>query len=692
MTRTLRLAVDTGGTFTDLVVEGDSRGLRFFKRATTPADPVEGLLDVLAAAAADFETSRSELLARADLFVFGTTQATNAVVTGSAARTAFLTTKGHPDILLLREGGGRTSLFDYRQEFPDPYVPRSLTFEIPERILSDGSVHLPLDENAVRTLAPELAAKGVEAIGVCLLWSIVNPGHELRVGELLDELLPGVPYTLSHQLNPSLREYRRASSAVIDASLKPLMSRFFRDFEARLRAEGFGGRLLVLTSAGGVLDASAVAATPIHSIGSGPAAAPIAGRHYAQADADIDTALVTDAGGTTYDVSLVRGGQIPWTRETVVGHPTYGYLTGFPSVDVKSVGAGGGSVAWVDDGGLLHVGPRSAGASPGPACYGRGGNEATVTDACVVLGYIDPGFFLGGEMTLDSDQARYVVRRDVAEPLGLGLDEAAHAILNLAIERMVSAIEGITLRQGIDPTEAAMIGGGGGAGLYSVGIARRLRCRSVIVPPVSAALSATGALLSELRADSAVTAVASTASWDAALADEMLARVRREAESFVATAGDGAVASEISYSIEGRYPHQVWEIEVPLRNGSLGSQAAVDELRRAFHDAHDQLFAIRDEESPVEVVGWRAHARCTLREVDLAGARSETAGGSGPASRSAYFPQGGRVNAAVHRLESLRPGEQVHGPALVESTTTTIVIDPDAFCEATPSGSIIIYP
>ena len=311
MNRPLRLAVDTGGTFTDLVVEGDTRGLRFFKRAT-PHDPVEGLLDVLAAAGEGFGCSRRELLARADLFVFGTTRATNAVVTGSTARTAFLTTEGHPDVLLLREGGGRTSLFDYGQEYPDPYVPRSLTFEVPERILSDGTVRVPLEADAVAAIAQKLRDAEVEAVGVCLLWSIVNPAHELQVGELLERHLPGVPYTLSHQLNPCLREYRRASSTVIDASLKPLMSTFFQDIETMLRAEGFGGRLLVVTSAGGALDASAVAATPIHSIGSGPAVAPVAGRHFARVETGNATALVTDAGGTTYDVSLVRDGQIPW--------------------------------------------------------------------------------------------------------------------------------------------------------------------------------------------------------------------------------------------------------------------------------------------------------------------------------------------------------------------------------------------
>jgi N-methylhydantoinase A len=309
---------------------------------------------------------------------------------------------------------------------------------------------------------------------------------------------------------------------VIDASLKPLMSDFFHELKARLGEEGFSGRLLIMTSSGGVLDAAAVATTPIHSIGSGPAAAPIAGRYYAELEAASTTALVTDAGGTTYDVSLVRRGQIPWTRETIIGHPTYGYLTGFPSIDVKSVGAGGGSIAWVDSGGLLHVGPESAGATPGPACYGRGGDKATVTDACVVLGYIDPQFFLGGVMELEPDRARNAVLRDVAEPLDLDLDMAAHAILNLAIERMVSAIEGITLKQGIDPASAPLIGGGGGAGLYSVGIARRLGCRTVIIPPTSAALSATGALLSDLSSTTAVTTVVSTDDWNAPLVAETL--------------------------------------------------------------------------------------------------------------------------------------------------------------------------
>jgi N-methylhydantoinase A len=620
----------------------------------------------------------------------GTTRATNAVVTGSSAKTAFLTTKGHRDVLLLREGGGRTTLFDYTQEFPEPYVPRSLTFEVAERIRSDGSVRTPLDETAVRETLAKLARIGTEAVGVCLLWSIVNPTHELTLGRLLEEHLPGVPYTLSHQLNPSLREYRRASSAVIDASLKPLMSDFFRELETRLTEEGFSGRLLIMTSSGGVLDAAAVAATPIHSIGSGPAAAPIAGRYYAELEADSTTALVTDAGGTTYDVSLVRRGQIPWTRETIVGHPTYGYLTGFPSIDVKSVGAGGGSIAWVDSGGLLHVGPESAGATPGPACYGRGGDRATVTDACVVLGYIDPRYFLGGVMELEPDRARDAVLRDIATPLNLDVDRAAHAILNLAIERMVSAIEGITLKQGIDPASAPLIGGGGGAGLYSVGIARRLGCRTVIIPPTSAALSATGALLSDLSSSTAVTAVVSTDDWNAPLVAETLEVLRKACEAFLRNAADGAVHSEIRYSVEARYPHQVWEIEIPLREETLNGSDGPTVLRQDFHDAHDELFAVRDVAAPVEVVTWRAQARAVLRPVTLD--KPKTLQATSSTDRDAFFLGLGRVTTPVYRLDTLGSETRLRGPLIIESPTTTIVVDGDASCEIRPSGSVILAP
>lgn len=688
----LRFAADTGGTFTDLVVEGDERGPRFYKRPTTPDEPARGLLDVIGVAASDFGVEVEELLGRGDMFIFGTTRATNAIVEGSTARTALLVSAGHPDILLLREGGGRTSLFDYTQEYPAPYVPRSLTFEVNERIGPEGEVVDRLDEEHARGVLEGLRARGVEAVAVCLLWSVVNPAHERRLGELIEEVLPGLPYTLSHELNATIREYRRASSASIDASLKPLMSRFVGELESRLRDRGFGGRLLIMTSAGGVRDAAEVRDAPIHSIGSGPAAAPVAGRHFARLDAGSETAIVTDAGGTTYDVSLIREGRIPWTRQTVVGHPVYGYMTGFPSVDVKSVGAAGGSIAWVDDHGLLHVGPQSAGSDPGPACYGRGGDRPTVTDAAAVLGYIDPSYFLGGEMALDLELARGALGRDVGKPLGMGEREAADAILQLACEQMVHTIEEITLNQGIDPASAVMIGGGGGAGLYAVTIARRLGCRQIVLPEVAAALSASGALLSDLQADYARTEVVSTQSFDFGSVNAALEELQDRCREFAAGPGAQASWTDVALSVEARYPHQVWEIEVPLRKGSFDGSDDVEAFLADFHAAHQELFTFADSSSPVEIVSWRARVRCRLAEADAVISTRSTGAPAGAERRSAYFPEVGEIDAEVHRFEALGPGAEIEGPTIVESPVTTVVIPPGARVRRAPTGSLLVDP
>ena len=493
----MRFACDTGGTFTDLIVEDSDGTLSMYKAPTTPEDPILGVLQSLKLASEDRNISLSKLLSSGEMFIHGTTHATNAVVTQNTAKTAFLTTAGHPDILVLREGG-RIEPFNFLVPYPAPYVPRSLTYEIPERIDSLGNIVTPLEDGAVLTTIEALKHQDIEAVAVCFLWSITNSIHERRVGQLLSENLPDVPYSLSHALNPTLREYRRASATAIDASLKPLMTKYMGSLTQRLAAAGFNGRTLVLTSQGGMIDAEELATQPIHAINSGPSMAPIAGRYYAQKDASEPNAIIADTGGTTYDVSLVHRGRIPRTRETWIGQPFRGHMTGFPSIDIKSVGAGGGSIARVDPGGILHVGPQSAGAVPGPVCYNMGGTEPTLTDAALVLGYLDAEFFLGGSMKLNLESAKSVIKNKVAGPLGLGIPEAAAAIVSVVTENMVQAISEITVNQGIDPADAVLIGGGGAAGLNSTWTARRLRCPSVLIPETGAGLSAYGAMISDL--------------------------------------------------------------------------------------------------------------------------------------------------------------------------------------------------
>ena len=680
----MRFAVDTGGTFTDLVVEDDDGRLSLYKSATVPADPVQGILDVFAVAAGERGVPTAELLGAGRVLIHGTTRGLNAVLTGTTARTAFLTTEGHPDILLFREGG-RTEIFDLSKPYPEPYVPRSLTFEVPERIGPDGGVLKPLDEPALAALLGTLRERGVEAVAVCLLWSIVNPAHELRVAELVAEHLPGVPVTVSHQLNPCVREYRRASSTCLDASLKPVMTAYIETVEQRLRDAGFAGRVLIVTSSGGALDARDVAAAPIHSLNSGPSMAPVAGRHFAAAD----TAVVADTGGTSYDVSVVRRGRIPWTRETWLGRPHFGHMTGLPSVDVRSVGAGGGSIAHVDAGGLLHVGPESAGADPGPVCYGAGGTRPTMTDACLVLGYVDPDYFLGGRERLDLDAARDAIAAQVGEPLGLAVHDAAAAVVRVATERMVSAIEEITIHQGIDPRDAVLVGGGGAAGFNAVAIARALGCPEVIIPPIGPALSAAGALISELARSFEITFRTTDGDFDFAGVNAVLEQLEAMSRGFIDGPGEGAIESRIELSVEARYPHQVWELESPVRETRIETPEQLRRLCEDFHAVHRDVFSIADEASGIEFQSWHARAICRLREPVRP--RAEIVSGEAR-RRDVYLPGRGLTPVPVWRLAAIPVEEAIDGPAVVETATTTVVVDAGARLRRRPTGTLHIAP
>ncbi|MBD3924224.1 hydantoinase/oxoprolinase family protein [Nocardioides cavernae] len=684
----MRFAVDTGGTFTDLVIEDAEGHLNIYKSPTTPSDPVQGILDAFAVAAEERGVLREDLLASGSMLFHGTTRGLNAVLTGNVARTALVATEGHPDMLLLREGG-RTDIFNQRRAYPEPYVPRSLTFEVAERVDAQGAVVTRLTEDSVRALADQLRAAGAEAVAVCLLWSIVNPEHELLVGRILHEELPDVPVTLSHQLNPALREYRRASSAAIDASLKPLMTTYIAGCRARLAEAGFDGRLLMMTSSGGALDAAAVAEAPIHSLNSGPSMAPVAGRFFSSQDAESDMAIVADTGGTSYDVSVVRDGRIPWTRESWIGQPFIGNMTGFPSVDVRSVGAGGGSLAYVDAGGMLHVGPESASAVPGPACYGRGGDRPTMTDACLVLGYLDPDYFLGGRSRLDLDAATTAIEVHVAEPLGISVHEAAAAIWELATEHMVGAIEEITSHQGIDASRAVLVGGGGAAGFNTVAIGRRLSCPEVIVPLMGPALSASGALISELARGFEVNGKTSSDAFDHAKVEAVVEDLTARCREFIDDAGDDTLASSVEFAMEARYPSQVWTLQVPVDVEDTRTEDGVARLVEAFHAAHRETFAVADDNSPIEIESWHARASCRLSDPET----PDLPPGDGKArTRQVFLAGSGWATAAVWRLDDVPINEPQPGPALVETATTAILVDDGATFMRRPTGTLHVVP
>lgn len=683
-----RLAIDTGGTFTDLVIDA-GRQTYLFKSPTTPRDPADGILNVLKLAADNLRLDLADFLGRVQHIAHGTTHGINAIVSGTTAPTALLVTQGHPDILLFREGG-RSEPFNHTVEYPAAYVPRRLTFEVPERMAADGLVVRPLDCEALDIILQEIGKLDVQAIAVSLLWSIANPAHELAIAERITARLPGVPYTLGHRLNPSLREYRRTISTAIDASLKPIMGRYLASLEERLRTAGFAGRLMIITSQGGVMDAKDAAEAPIHMVNSGPSMAPVAGLNLTRTLAPNADIVVADTGGTTYDVSLIRAGSIPRTRETWLGQPFRSDMTGFPSIDVRSIGAGGGSIASVDSGGLLHVGPASAGADPGPACYGRGGKSATVTDAALVLGYLDPGNFADGRQRLDATLAAKAIAGNVGGPLGRSVIGSALAIMELATEKMVAAIEQITLKRGVDPQRALLVAGGGAAGFNSVAIARRLGCRAVLFPRTGAALSAAGGLMSELTTEFATVAVTSSTGFDVRAIEQVLAELRKQATSFALGVGATSESAELSWSVEARYAHQVWEIEIPLPHTNVGASNFAVELRHAFDRAHEAHFGIADPASPVEFIAWRVRSGCRLRNENLP---PLGAAGKAPdkATRLLYLPDGQSVEAPLYGDAQLADeNKPVVGPAIIEQPYTTIVIDSNATATLQNDGSILV--
>jgi N-methylhydantoinase A len=632
----MRFATDTGGTFTDLVIEREGQ-LHLFKSPTVPSNPVEGVLGAFSVAAEAFGMERSELLGRGTQFIHGTTHAINAIVTGRVARTALLVSDGHPEILLLREGG-REKPFDHTVRYQRAFIPRSRTFEVPGRFTAQGAELRPLDEAAVIRIAEQLREDNIEAIAVSLLWSILDPRHELRVEEILNERLPGVPVTLSHRLNPSLREYRRTISTAIDASLKPLMDRYIGGLEAAMLDAGFSGKVLVLTSQGTMVNADEIRRAPILALNSGPSMAPIAGNYVAATDSSEADTIVFDTGGTTFDVSLVRAGHVPFTHESWLGRPYQSDLTGFPSVDVKSVGAG------------------------------------------------------GGRIRLDLAASRRAIADKVAGPLGLSSEAAALAILDVWTENMVQAISDITVNQGIDPTTASIIGGGGAAGLNAVAIAARMGCPTLLIPEVGAGLSAAGAVVSDVGRGFRRLFVTNSSAFDTAGVRAKLAELRTAAEAFAAQIGAPAEATAIDYFVEARYAHQVWEIDVAIKAEDLEGPNAAEVLRDAFHDAHERIFAFRDEGSIVEAIAWRAQVRCKIAETTELRIASEDTGETAVRNRQAYFAGIGLTEVPVYAFERLSADDVRTGPAIVESRFTSIVVPPAVTFRRSPSGNLIVQP
>jgi len=482
-----RVAIDIGGTFTDAtLIDEESGRVSIAKVLTTPTDPSEGFMQAAERALASGGVDAGQVR----FVVHATTVATNSIIEGTIARSGFVTTEGFRDLLEIARQV-RPTLYDTQFEKPPPLVPRDRAVTVRERLGPTGEVHVPLDDESVREAAALLRREEVESVAVCLLHSYVNPMHEQRVGEILAEELPGIPISLSAEVAPEFREYLRASTTVINSAIRPVVQRYLERIETRLVEAGVQAKLLVMQSSGGVFGSDAAARKPVFMVESGPAAGVIASAHLGATLGRPDI-LSFDMGGTTAKVGLIQDGRPSVTKDyNVGGHAGAGIgglsLSGYPVrtpvVDLVEIGAGGGSIAWVDSGGLLRVGPQSAGADPGPVCYGRGGVEPTVTDANVVLGRLNPAYFLGGEIDLDLDAARAAIEERCAKPLGLDLTRAANGIVEIANAAMVNALHLISVQRGYDPRDFVLVGFGGAGPVHANALARDAEMPTLLIPP-----------------------------------------------------------------------------------------------------------------------------------------------------------------------------------------------------------------
>lgn len=661
------VAIDIGGTFTDGVIQDRGGAVHIVKASSTPGAFEQGFMDALSKAADLFGHDLRTFLAQTRRIVHGSTVSTNALVERRAVPTGFICNAGHPDILTIREAVPKP-LFNWRIEYPEPYVMPASTVEVRGRIDAHGNEVEPLDEDDVRRGVDRLRSRGVEAIGVCLLWSIVNGSHERRVRNIIREAWPAAPVTLSHELNPVGREYRRAISTVIDASLLPIIRAYVGKLEAALQEAGFANELLLANCVGGMMPVEDLMARPIFSVMSGPTLAPVAAQRLTQAP-DI---IVVDMGGTTFDVSAVRHGRLIVSQDATIGDD----MLGIPKVDVRSVGAGGGSIAWIDKGGLLRVGPRSAGARPGPACYGRGGTDATVTDANLILGIIDPDFFLGGAMRLDRTAAEVAVG-GLASQLGLSPAEAAYAIYATSNSTMVGLIAEMTVKEGLDPRDSLIVVGGGATSAHVCDIADSLGIREVMVPRFAAGLSAWGGLMSDINWEEQRAAFTSTAAFDPLKVNAAIAELVERGTRFLDRAGVPKSRRRFEFAALGRYKYQSWDLELPFPLAGDGlSPGDIGRLGAAFHDLHERIYSVRAENDIIEFTTWKVRAIGAIERVGTSDGRPAEDGTAAPKGMRLVYDRERREMAScpIYDGKRLRGGARIEGPAVIEEETTTIVV------------------
>ena len=665
------VGVDIGGTFTDFVLRDTDQAVNVFKVPTTPEDPSRAVIDGLRRFAEERETSLESVVSNIDIFVHGTTIATNTVIQRNGPKIGLICTEGHRDVLALRDGR-KWEIFNLHMTPPDPFIPRYLRRGVRERIDYSGAVVTPLDEEHLVGILDDFREEGVESIAVALLWSIVNDEHERAVRDVIRRELPDAEVMISSEILPMIREWPRTSATALSAYIKPGISRYLTDLEEELSGLGLGHPLLIMQATGGTSTIPEIQRRPVFAMGSGPAAGPAAGS-AAVASFGIEDFIAADMGGTSFDVAMVTGGRALTTQEVQVDY----FPIGIQALEVHSIGAGGGSIIWIDAGGALRVGPRSAGSVPGPASYGRGGIEPTVTDANLVLGYLDESNALGGTLQLQRERAEEALETHVARALGQTVPEAAMAAYELVNSNMVEAIKTLSVQRGIDPRDYALVVGGGAGGIHGAVLGAELQIPRVVIPPEAGAFCAMGMIAADVRHDYLRTLPQRSNDWNPAAINALYEELEAEALEALRQEGVGENDVMLARYVDAKYQNQLHEITISVPSGRPLEDGDVDDIARTFHEQHRQLYTFAVEDAPLDFYHWRlaAFGKLVHDEQTPEPLGPEDASAASKGTRQACFSADGRfTEAGVYDGERLRPGMRVSGPAIIERTTTTIVI------------------
>jgi len=672
-----RIGIDIGGTFTDLVAVDDAGQVTIAKYPTSLPDQSIGLAEGLVALAEELGMSRAELLKQTALIIHGTTAATNALLERKGAKVGMLTTDGFRDVIEQREGL-KPDRYNVRMA-PDPVlVPRSLRLPVEERIRHDGREEIALNEQSVRDAIQTLKSEGVNAVAVCLAHSYADPTNEKRVGEIVAEEMPDAYVCLSSDVLPQIKEFERFSTTVVNAFVGPILSNYMNRLRTRLGEAGYDGDVLIMHSHGGLATIDDSIDLGAGCVLSGPAGG-IAGARFAADLTGVRDLITFDMGGTSSDIALLDDGEPYYSSDRAVE----GTRVALPSIDIHTIGSGGGSISGVEIGGILKVGPESAGSNPGPACYSRGGTRATTTDANVVLGYYDAENFLGGRITFGGDAAQNAVD-DIAAELGVETVEAAEGILRVINTQMAEGIRIVAVRAGTDPRNYALLSFGGAAGLHITDIARILDVKRVIIPRQAAVLSAYGMLATDLRYDYVRTCVKDIRSMQGAELREMFAEMEAEGRARVAAAGDLAERADVIRTLDMRYGEQIFEINVPLKGLDLSAEDLTEQVAQAFHKRHEDLYTYSSPDQEIVLVNVRCSVVGVLSSMPQEPSLPNAAGLEPKGLRHAYV--GEWLDVPVYDMDDLAPNHRIAGPAIVESRTTTILLRQGDHANVTKTG------